>query len=94
MIIALQYILTLLFGYKIIKTTGWQRLVWYLAGVTLVSTAFNFYSGTILTRGHLTFVLIFLASLYLLLLYMLLDFVRYQCKLCHTKLLTSYGGTV
>lgn len=64
MIIALQYILTLLFGYKIIKTTGWQRLVWYLAGVTLVSTAFNFYSGTILTRGHLTFVLIFLASLY------------------------------
>ena len=65
MIIALQYILTLLFGYKIIKTTGWQRLVWYLAGVTLVSTAFNFFGGIAITKGHKIFVLFFLFSLFI-----------------------------
>lgn len=65
MIIALQYILTLLFGYKIIKKTGWQRLVWYLAGVTLVSTAFNFFGGIAITKGHNIFVLFFLFSLFI-----------------------------
>ena len=64
MIVALQYILTLFFGYKIFATKGWERLVWYLAGITLVSTAFNFFGGIALTKGHKIFVLFFLFSLF------------------------------
>ena len=64
MIVALQYILTLFFGYKIFTTKGWERLVWYLAAVTLVSTAFNFFSEIALTKGHKIFVLFFLFSLF------------------------------
>ena len=63
MIIALQYILTLFFGYKIFSTKGWERLVWYLAGITLVSTAFNFFGGIALTKGHKIFVIFFITSL-------------------------------
>ena len=64
MIILFQYLLTLFFGYKIINTRGWERLVWYLAGITLVSTAFNFFSAIAITKGHSTFVLFFLISLF------------------------------
>lgn len=63
MIAIISYLLTLLVGYKMFRTTGVTRFVWYMAGITLVSTAFNFYGGTILTKGHATFVMIFLASL-------------------------------
>lgn len=64
MIVALQYILTLFFGYKIFTTKGWERLAWYLAGITLVSTAFNFFGGVAITKGHKIFVLFFLFSLF------------------------------
>lgn len=63
MMVALQYILTLFFGYKIFTTKGLERLVWYLAGITLVSTAFNFFGGIALTKGHKIFVFLFIAAL-------------------------------
>lgn len=64
MIIALQYILSLFFIYKILKTSGLDRFIWYLASITLVSTAFNFYNGIAITKGHIFFVFIFLTSLF------------------------------
>jgi hypothetical protein len=45
------------------KTTGLTRFSWYFVGLTLVSTAFNCYSGTILTQGHNLFPLLFFISL-------------------------------
>ena len=64
MIIALQYILTLFFGYKILKTNAWERFMWYLSGITLVSTLFNFSNVATLLQGHIIFVMIFLVSLF------------------------------
>lgn len=64
MIILLQYLLTLIFGYNIIKARGWERLVWFLASITLVSTSFNFLGAIAITKGHKIFVLFFLFSLF------------------------------
>lgn len=63
MIIILQYLISIFTGYKILSTNGWQRLAWYFSSITLVSTAFNFYSGIALTKSHLFFVMLFVVSI-------------------------------
>lgn len=63
MIIILQYLISIFTGYKILNTNGWQRLAWYFSSITLVSTAFNFYSGIAFTKSHLFFISLFIVSI-------------------------------
>lgn len=63
MVIVIQYLLTIVIGFKILSTKGLNRFGWYMASLTLVNTFFNFYSGLALTQGHLFFVVLFVISL-------------------------------
>ena len=63
MVILIQYILSAIFAFKILTTSGLSRFCWYISSITLVNTFFNVFEGIALTKGHLFFVILFFISI-------------------------------